>query len=508
MKAGRPNCAQCGAELTRETRFCGGCDAAVEATGEQPRARRIGRFALGPVIGHGGMGVVHRAHDVDLGRDVALKLIAPSLAGDPDFRARFESEARAAAAVDHPNVLPVFEAGEDAGELYLAMRLVEGTDLKAVLARESRLSAARTAGIVAQIAAALDAAHARGLVHRDVKPANALIAGAGEDDHVYLTDFGLTQIGGEGGHLTNPGQVVGTADYIAPEQIAGRQLDGRVDVYALACVAFECLAGEPPFARESAAATLSAHLNDEIPAVTSGNRALTHGVDEALAGGLAKDPARRFASCGAFARALGAALGTDTGAVPADPRVAVRARPRSVPAPAPAAGAHPPTAVMTPARPRRSGAWARAFIVLLALIAGGGLVAAAAVLLPPWLDRNDGDARSARTIGALSGANAVNGDLSTLISRLARNPTSEVERDDQLRRLPELRTEVRRLSSTVTGSVEPTVRPVLLRSLTAQEQLLDQYGRVLSADPVNAQPLIDEILATLSRVEADLQRIR
>lgn len=456
------------------------------------------------------MGVVHRAHDSALGRDVALKLIAPSLADDAAFRARFEAEARAAAAVDHPNVLPLFEAGEDDGELYLAMRLVEGTDLKAVLTRESRLSEARTARIVAQIAAALDAAHARGLVHRDVKPANALIDGEGEEEHVYLTDFGLT-IAGASGHLTNPGQIVGTANYIAPEQIDGGEMDGRIDVYALACVAFECLTGEPPFARATVSATLSAHLNERIPLARNRVATLPQSVDDALAGGLAKDPAQRFASCGAFARALSAALDTDTGIVPGDPRVALLARAGESRRAFPAAGAEAPTAPMRPDGGRAvagggvSRGWAQALAGLLGIVSLGALVAAAVALLPPLLDRSEDDGTATRTIRLLSDANTINGDLSALISRLARNPTSEAEREDQRQRLVALGTEVRRLrSATVGGAIETATRPLLMRSLRAQEQLLDRYGEVLSTDPVDAQPLIDEMLTTLAQVEAGL----
>jgi len=508
MEEEQAHCAKCGAPLARDSRFCGKCGAAVEAGDGSPPPRRVGRFVLGPIIGHGGMGVVHRASDADLGRDVALKLIAPSLADDAAFRERFEAEARAAAAVDHPNVLPLFEAGEEGGDLYLAMRLVEGTDLKAILARESRLPAARTAAIVSQIAAALDAAHAKGLVHRDVKPANALIAGQGDEEHVYLTDFGLTQVAGEGGHLTNPGQVVGTANYIAPEQIDGRGIDGRVDVYALACVAFECLVGEPPFARATPAATLSAHLNDEIPSAVGRAPALPRGVDDALAGGLAKDPGRRFASCGAFTRALDAALGTHTNVPPSDPRVALRARPRAAPAPRATARGAATTAVMEPSRRERSGAgraWARGLLGLLGIVALGGLAAAAVVFLPPLLGGGQGSASQDRTIGLLSRANAVNGNLSTLISRLARDPESDIEREDQRRRLPALRAEVERLRSAAAGNaIDASVRPLLIGSLGAQERLLDQYDAVLSADPADAQPLIAEMLTTLSQAEADL----
>ena len=504
MEGGQTHCVTCGAHLTGDARFCGTCGAAVEVAAGSSSPRRVGRFALGPIIGHGGMGVVHRAHDGDLGRDVALKLIAPSLADDPGFRTRFKGEARAAAAVDHPNVLPVFEAGEDGGELYLAMRMVDGTDLKAILVRESRLSPARAAGLVAQIAAALDAAHVRGLIHRDVKPANALIAGAGDDEHVYLTDFGLTQIADRNVRVTNPGQVVGTADYIAPEQIAGQQFDGRVDVYALACVAFECLAGKPPFARDTVPATLSAHLSDEIPVVTDRNPVLRDEVNDVLEGGLMKNPEQRFASCGAFARALGAALGTDTGAVPADPRVATHARPRPAPAPAPSAAARVPTLVMAADRPRRTGAGGRALTVALSLLAAGALIAAGIVFVPLLLDSGHDGTNSARTLSALSAASAVNGSLSALISRLARDPASETEREGQQRRLSALRTEVRRLRAATGEGVDAAVRPVLSRALRGQEQLLDQYGRVLNASPAEAQPSIDAMLATLGEAESDL----
>src|ERR1044072_2481482 len=506
MEAGQVNCAQCGAGLASESRFCGECGASAPEA-DPSGTRQIGRFLLGPIIGHGGMGVVHRARDTDLGRDVALKLIVPSLAGDPDFRARFEAEARAAAAVDHPNVLPVFEAGEDEGELYLGMRLVAGTDPKAGFARESRLPPGKAAQVVAQIAAALDAAHARDLVHRDVKPANALISlAAGGESHVYLTDFGLTQIAG-GDHLPSRGQVVGTANYIAPEQIDGRALDGRVDVYALACVAFESLTGEPPFARATAAATLAAHLHDQIPSASGRVPSLPREVDDALAGGLAKSRARRFASCGAFARALGLALGTNTGEIPSDPRVAARARPRR-PAAAPSSTPGPaeaPTAVIGQPPPARARSGGRVLVALLALVAGGAPSGAAVLRLPSLLDDRDGGTGLEATLQVLSGAQVVNASLSTLMSRLARDPTGEAERESQASRMPALRAAVGALLAAARRSADPKIKPRFVRALTGQGRLLDQYGRVLNAPPASAQPLIDGVLATLGRIEADLR---
>jgi serine/threonine protein kinase len=177
------------------------------------------------------MGVVYRATDLSLGRPVALKMIAPELAQDERFRDRFLREPRLAASLDHPNVVPIHEAGERDGHLYLAMRYVEGSDLSTVLAREQTLPPERALAVLAQIADALDTAHRRGLVHRDVKPANVLLD---EDEHAYLTDFGVTkQVGGAS---TDTGRVVGTLDYLAPEQIRGEAVDGRTDSYALACV--------------------------------------------------------------------------------------------------------------------------------------------------------------------------------------------------------------------------------------------------------------------------------
>ena len=506
MNPGAARCARCDGPLPDGIRFCGECGATVDEVG-QAHERQVGRFRLGPIVGHGGMGVVHRAYDTDLGREVALKLIAPSLAGDPGFRARFEREARSAAAVDHPNVLPVFEAGDDGGELYIAMRLVEGTDLRALLAREGRLPPRRAAEMIAQIAAALDAAHARDLVHRDVKPANALIArSAGDEGHVYLTDFGLTQIADHAHDLTNPGQVVGTANYVAPEQIDGRPIDGRVDVYALACVAFECMTGEPPFARGTATATLAAHLHDAIPrAATAGG--LPAAVDDVLAGGLAKEPANRFASCGALARALGGALGTGIGEVPRDPRVAARARPSpAAPPPTPPLPATDPTLV-APERPARAPAWPRLLLVLLALIAAGGLAAAGAVILPQLLESRDAEAGlDSAGVRLLSETRAVNAGVSDLMSRLARDPTDEVERDAQFERLAELHAEVDRLRVATRSSAPPTLRPLLEQSLQGQERLLDQYRGVLNSPPADAGPLIDAMRSTLDRTDADLRR--
>ena len=217
----------------------------------------IAGYRLESQIGQGGMAVVFRARDERLGRPVALKVLAPALAADAGFRQRFIRESRAAAAVDDPHIIPVFEAREADGVLFIAMRYVVGGDVRTLLDRTGPLSAGRTAAIISPVASALDAAHAAGLVHRDVKPGNMLIdTRPGRPDHVYLSDFGLSKGTLSTTGLTGTGQFLGTLDYIAPEQIEGKPVDGRADQYALACAAFELLVGAPPFRREEAMAVM------------------------------------------------------------------------------------------------------------------------------------------------------------------------------------------------------------------------------------------------------------
>jgi ABC-type branched-subunit amino acid transport system substrate-binding protein/streptogramin lyase len=256
-------------------------------------------YRVESIVGRGGMGVVYRATDLSLERPVALKVIAPELAEDERFRDRFLREPRLAASLDHPNVIPIYEAGEHDEQLYLAMRFVEGSDLRSVLDREGKLSPERALAVAAQVAGALDAAHRRALVHRDVKPANVLLD---EGGHVYLTDFGITkQLGGDS---TDTGRVVGTLDYLAPEQIRGEPVDGRTDSYALGCVLYECLAGAPPFRRATEAETLWAHMQEEPPPLR-GRRAL----DPVMRKALAKDREVRYGSCAELVEAASAALG-------------------------------------------------------------------------------------------------------------------------------------------------------------------------------------------------------
>src|SRR5215213_532003 len=247
------------------------------------------------------MGIVYRATQLSLGRPVAVKLIAPDRAGDPGFRERFERESRVAAAIDHPNVIPVYAAGEEAGHLYLVMRYVKGTDLQHLLARERTLPPERVAAIACQIGAALDAAHAVGLVHRDVKPANVLLSG----EHAYLADFGLSQVVGPDTRLTSTGQWIGTVDFMAPEQFEGGEADARADVYALGCVLYDALTGTVPFPRGTVPATMIAHLQEEPPRPSE--HGAPQGFDRVIARALAKDPEDRYPSAGDLGRAAQAA---------------------------------------------------------------------------------------------------------------------------------------------------------------------------------------------------------
>jgi YVTN family beta-propeller protein len=258
---------------------------------------QVAGYRLEELVGRGGMGVVYRAHDLALERSVALKLLAPELAEDTGFRERFLVESRLAASLDHPNVVPIYDAGEVEGQLYLAMRYVDGSDLKALLQEEGALEPARAIQIVSQVAEALDAAHARGLVHRDVKPSNVLLD---ETEHAYLADFGLTRRLAEQAPDFEAGLSLGTPAYVAPEQIEGKELDGRADQYSLACLLCECLSGEPPFPRSSEAAVLFAHLEETPPAPP--------GLEQVMAKALAKQPKERYGSCRELVDAARSAL--------------------------------------------------------------------------------------------------------------------------------------------------------------------------------------------------------
>ena len=273
-----------------------GSDEADPRIGSEIAGYRIERL-----LGRGGMSVVYLAHDPRPDRRVALKLIAPELASDQRFRERFLRESQLAASLDHPNVIPIFEAGEAGGVLFIAMRYVEGTDLKQLLAEEGRLDPARAVGIVERVAEALDVAHERGLVHRDVKPANVLIGEQAGREQVYLSDFGLTKQQASESGITETGQFMGTAAYVSPEQIEHKSVSGQTDEYALACVLYESLTGAPPFKGESLMGVLWGHMNRDATAASEANPELPVAIDSVVATGMAKEPEQRYATCGELA---------------------------------------------------------------------------------------------------------------------------------------------------------------------------------------------------------------
>src|SRR3954447_10526072 len=254
------------------------------------------------LLGEGSTGAVYLAERD--GEQVALKVLSPEFARDERFRKRFMRESEIAAGLSHDHVVPILGFGEADGELYLAMRHVEGSDLRALLAREGALEPTRALDLLGQIGDALDEAHARGLVHRDVKPANILVDG----EHAYLADFGLAKHASSASSLTGERSFVGTIAYVAPEQVKGEKVDGRADVYSLGCMLHEALAGAPPFDRESELAVVYAHLNELPPRASDVRPALPEQLDPVLRRAMAKDPRRRYASCGEMIDAARAAL--------------------------------------------------------------------------------------------------------------------------------------------------------------------------------------------------------
>ncbi len=351
----------------------------------------FGGYAIESLLGRGGMGAVYLATHERLGRKVALKVISPELAHDEDFRARFLRESQLAASLDHPSVIPIYDAGEAEGILFLAMRYVNGPSLQALL-RARSLAPAETLRIAEQIGGALDAAHGAGLVHRDVKPANILVAEPGghrdvkpanilvaePGGHAYLCDFGLAKHTSSQG-MTRTGFFLGSIDYCAPEQIQGRDLDGRVDVYSLGCVLFHCLIGQPPYRRETEFAVLNAHLNEPPPAVSTLRPDLPRGIDGVFATAMAKNRDLRYSSAGDVAAALRRAL--DEKAIPADD--ATRVAPTTATAVeqngARTVGIGPPRR----RRRRRRGRWIAAALVLAVLAAAAAVIAVLALRSPP-----------------------------------------------------------------------------------------------------------------------------
>jgi serine/threonine protein kinase len=277
------------------------------STGPPPGAE-LGGYRIESILGRGGMGVVYLAEHIRLKRKVALKVLPSELAEDQRFRDRFLRESELAASLDDPNIIPIYEAGEHDGVLFIAMRYVQGHDLKTLLEQEGALELDRIVDIVGQVASALDAAHGKGLVHRDVKPGNILVAprtgGSVPTEQVYLTDFGLTKRAASDSGLTGTGVFVGSLSYAAPEQFEGGALDGRTDVYSLGCVLFESLTGAPPFRREQDAALMHAHLHERPPSASGFRPELPPAVDRVVERAMAKRPDQRYPTAGGLADAL------------------------------------------------------------------------------------------------------------------------------------------------------------------------------------------------------------
>lgn len=331
-------------------------------------------YRIEQVLGRGGMGVLYLAVEPGLERRVALKLIAPEAADDEVFARRFAEESRIAASIEHPNVVPIYAAGEEGGVPFIAMRYVSGSDLGGRLAREGRLEPAAAAKLIAQVGNGLDAIHAAGLVHRDVKPANVLLSEAGSEDHAYITDFGVARNVATESGLTQTGRFVGTLDYVAPEQISGGAVDARADVYALGCLLFKLLTGDVPFPRDTEAARLYAHLNDPPPAPSLHATAVSMALDDVVIRAMSKQPDDRFPSAGDLGRAAVAALEGSSPELP-ERTVATGAaatRTAETVAPAEPAPAEPSAATrrIEPAGPPRR---------RRLLAAGAGLLAIAAI---------------------------------------------------------------------------------------------------------------------------------
>ena len=338
----------------------------------------FGGYTIESLLGRGGMGAVYLAKHERLARKVALKVISPELAHDADFRARFLRESQLAASLDHPNVIPIYDADEFDGILFLAMRYVDGPSLQALLRSRGSLSPEETLHIAEQIGGALDAAHEAGLVHRDVKPANILVAEPGK--HAYLCDFGLARHTSSQG-MTRTGFFLGSIDYCAPEQIQGQRLDGRADVYSLGCVVFHCLIGQPPYRRETEFAVLNAHINEPPPALSTLRPDLPKGIDGVIVTAMAKHREVRFATAGQLAAAFRSAL--EGNEMPGEE--ATRVAPTRATDPG-----EDDARTVAIARPRRNPRrWIAAAVVLVALAAAAALIAVLALRSPGKKEAQD-----------------------------------------------------------------------------------------------------------------------
>lgn len=346
----------------------------------------LGDFEIVSVAGTGGMGIVYKARQQSLDRDVALKVIRDEITGEPEYRQRFMREAKLAASVDHPHVVTVYDVGSEDDRLFLAMQWIDGIDLKEQLEESGRLPPKRAIAIGTQLAGALDALHSvAGLVHRDVKPANVLLRQVGDEDHAYLTDFGIAKPP-EAEDLTKTGSTVGTTGYLSPEQIQGQKAGPSSDLYALGCLVFEMLTGEQPFKGENELAIRWAHANDRRPLVSEAQPALGRRYDEFFANALAVDPSERFANGRDFAEALVAAQASDstTGAtaIISQPRAETKIGPPTplppgAPRQPPPPSGYQPYGYVTPPPPPRESSGSPLALILLAIVAVAGIIVGA-----------------------------------------------------------------------------------------------------------------------------------
>jgi hypothetical protein len=362
---------------------------------DDPRiGTELAGYQIEGFVGRGGMSVVYLARHIRLGRTVALKILSPELAADEAFRRRFLRESRMAATIQHPNVIPVYEADEADGELFITMPFVEGSDLAQLLRDRGALEPSLALSIVGQVAGALDTAHGAGLVHRDVKPANILLTGSPDHDrpyHAYLADFGLTKQTLSQSHLTRTGEFVGTIAYIAPEQVRGEEVDGRTDQYSLACVLFESLTGRLPFDRETEAAVLYGHLLEAPPRSSHVRPELPEALDDVVTTGMAKLKEDRFESCSVMVQMARDSLGETTPGKASTPTVvpggAKTTRKAASPTRASRAGAAPRTRGRAAARadmpaPIRPARRSRGPIVAGIAVAAAVAVTVALTVLP------------------------------------------------------------------------------------------------------------------------------
>jgi serine/threonine protein kinase len=353
-----------------------------------PAGTEFAGFRIERTLGHGGMGIVYLAQELRLEREVALKVIRAELAEDERFRARFREESRTAASIEHPRVVTVFGAGERDGLLYVSMRYVPGRDLGRLISARGALPADEAATLIAEVADGLDAVHAAGLVHRDVKPANVLVGEPGPRDlepTAYLTDFGLAKIAASTSGLTATGEVIGTVDYMAPEQIEGHRVDARTDVYALGCVLFHAVTAEVPFPERESSSKMWAHLNEPPPAVARGDGGRA-ALDPVIRRAMAKDPADRFPSAGDLGRAAVAAARGEAITEPEHPVGIGEAAP--LPETVPLAVTAPTDRL--PQRHRKPRRRLRRILVpLIALLIAAALTFAALTAVPELTDSDD-----------------------------------------------------------------------------------------------------------------------